>query len=241
MICEGRSRRSIARILTVCLALSAGIFESCMPWPAATASIAAIKNEAEDDLLSRDAALLSALFLLGANFGASVSAPPCGGATFCSLFKSTTGSGGAGFGGVTFADAQCAAEKPAGLPGVGTDYKAILMSAGVSSTPGRDLNTNWVLYASMEYRREDGMVIATTNSSREFPTPLTNSPDTAFGNMFTGIDASGANWVIGQTCTDWTNGAGNYHTGIANNTTQAFDTGAPATCGAGALFYCAQQ
>jgi hypothetical protein len=222
----------------VCLAACT----SCTAWPAATASVAALAPSGGGDSLELSLTLL-ALVGSGAAVGDdTATSPPCGGAAFCYLFVSTTANAGATFGGVDVADSQCASDKPGALPGTGTDYKAILMSAGVGSVPARSLGTNWVLYPLMEYRRADGTtVIQTTNSQAEFPASLINSPNATFISIFTGIDRSGASWVVGQTCTDWTSGGGNYHTGAANGGATAFDTGTPDACGSGAVFYCAQQ
>lgn len=222
------------------------ILSGCTPWPAATASIVSVQSNDEGDSFETDLLLLSAIAgvsQIGGGGNAPTATPPCGGAAFCYVFVSTTLTDGS-FGGVTPADARCATDKPGGLPGVGSDYKALLMSAGVSSTPARDLNTNWVLTASMEYRRPDGVtVIGTTNASREFPLPLTNAVQAAASSIYTGIDVSGANWVVGTNCMDWTSVAGGvtFEQGEANNPASAISLGGGALCTFTGAFYCVQQ
>lgn len=216
---------------------------ACTAWPGATAGLATGQS---DDSPDGDALLITlALAQVAASSAGTDSGNeigPCGDAGFCYIFQSATNVVSGAFAGVSGGDAHCAGDKPPALPGVGTDYKAILMSTGASN-PARDLTTDWVLYANTEYRREDGVtVIATSNASAELPLPMLNSIGSVPGNVYTGIDPSGVNWVPGNNCADWSQTLSSGINGIPNLATAlAIDDGAPLTCGTNAFLYCAQQ
>ncbi|HMV78774.1 MAG TPA: DUF1554 domain-containing protein, partial [Leptospiraceae bacterium] len=76
-----------------------------------------------------------------------LSATPSSGASvqclsqgYCNTFVASAGYNG-NLGGLSGADAICSGAKPGGLPGTGTDYKAMLVVVGSRDYP----STNWVL------------------------------------------------------------------------------------------------
>jgi hypothetical protein len=139
-------------------------------------------------------------------------------------------------GGLTTADAICAAAKPGGLPGTGTDYKAMLVVAG-----SRDFSTstNWVLYANTQYRQQDATtIIGTTNALGNFVVNLTNPI-----NPGGGASAFWSGWVNTLTCSGWTSTAGNGEQGACCGLTTipgAVSTGNTA-CTSTRSIVCAQQ
>lgn len=125
----------------------------------------------------------------------------CQNATFCKTFIATNnGLGYTGnLGGITGADAKCAAEKPSGFTGT---YKALVVFTGSRSISPAKID--WVLFSNKEYRRKDGTTVTfVTNSQAIVSTNLTNGIDggtkTYFWDGF-----SDANWNVGNTCQGWT-------------------------------------
>ncbi len=115
-------------------------------------------------------------------------------------------------GGVTGADAKCAADT--NKPSNGT-YKALISdgTARIACTTancsgGATEHTGWVLSASKQYTRADGTVIGTTNSAGifDFTTTLTSAVSTTTANVWTGLEQ---NWTSSTNdCVDYTSAAG---------------------------------
>lgn len=110
-------------------------------------------------------------------------------------------------GGVTGADAKCAAD--ANKPSTGT-YKALIAdgTARIACTTancggGATEHTSWVLAANKQYSRTDGTVIGTTNSAGifNFTTALNNAIATTSANVWTGL---AADWTTSSDCADFT-------------------------------------
>lgn len=163
--------------------------------------------------------------------GASVQ---CLGQGYCNTFVASAGYNG-NLGGLTGADAICSGAKPGGLPGTGTDYKAMLVVVGSRDYP----STNWVLYANMQYRQQDTVtVIGTTDANANFTTALTNPI-----NPGGGAAAVWSGWDRTNTCTGWTSTAGNGDQGACCGLTAipaAVDTGSTA-CSSSRSLVCVQQ
>lgn len=95
----------------------------------------------------------------------------------CTFVATNQAQGGIGyfgtFGGVPGADAICASEKPASLPGAGTSYKALIIvqtgsvpraitttaNCGLPSTPNCNNNHNWVLSTNTRYYGSDALTL----------------------------------------------------------------------------------
>ncbi|HMY65343.1 MAG TPA: DUF1554 domain-containing protein [Leptospiraceae bacterium] len=170
-----------------------------------------------------------------------LSATPSSGASvqclsqgYCNTFVASAGYNG-NLGGLSGADAICSGAKPGGLPGTGTDYKAMLVVVGSRDYP----STNWVLYANMQYRQADAVtVIGTTDANANFTTALTNpiNPGGAAAAVWSGWDKT-------NTCTGWTSTAGNGDQGACCGLTAipaAVDTGSTA-CSNSRSLVCVQQ
>ncbi|TGK11469.1 DUF1554 domain-containing protein [Leptospira fletcheri] len=101
----------------------------------------------------------------------------------CTFVATNSAQGGIGyfgtFGGVTGADAACAADKPSSLPGATTDYKALITvttgsparyvtttaNCGLPATPSCS-PTNWVLYTNTRYFGSDGLTYLFTTHAQ---------------------------------------------------------------------------
>ncbi|EPG74329.1 PF07588 family protein [Leptospira fainei serovar Hurstbridge str. BUT 6] len=95
----------------------------------------------------------------------------------CTFVATNQAQGGIGyfgtFGGVPGADAICASEKPASLPGATTSYKALITvqtgtvvraitstaNCGLPSTPNCNNNHNWVLATNTRYYGSDALTL----------------------------------------------------------------------------------
>lgn len=170
-----------------------------------------------------------------------LSATPSSGASvqcmsqgYCNTFVASAGYTG-NLGGLSGADAICSGAKPGGLPGTGTDYKAMLVAVGSRDYP----STNWVLYANMQYRQQDTVtVIGTTDANANFTTALTNPI-----NPGGGAAAVWSGWDKTNTCSGWTSTAGNGDQGACCGLTAipaAVDTGSTA-CSNSRSIVCVQQ
>ncbi|EMF83874.1 PF07588 family protein [Leptospira weilii serovar Topaz str. LT2116] len=170
-------------------------------------------------------------FLLSASggLGSSQTATPtsCKNESFCRTFIATNN--GAGYngnlGGISGADAKCAAAKPTTLT---RTYKALLTDQQnrhvVSAGDGSPFLKDWVLYPNKQYRRSDGTTVTfTTNANSMVTANLENGIDSGAKKYFwTGLahpdDPGFFLWEGGRTCNQWgdANGAA---TGAAGNTT----------------------
>lgn len=117
------------------------------------------------------------------------------------IFTSTAGHTG-GFGGtaataLTGADTFC--QNDAGNTNAGT-YKALIANSL------RDINQDWVLAASTQYKRlSDDAIIGTTTAGKVFTFNLTNGFAAATGNyVWTGLNADWSNRA--DNCNNWTDG-----------------------------------
>lgn len=144
------------------------------------------------------------------------------------------------YGGVTGADVFCSNTKPAGLPGAGSDYKALLLSST------RNQGTGWVLSAGAEYRRSDGLVVGRTNSARVFIFPLTNPVQDSGINIRTGALVVDDNtWSTGTNCSDWDAFIASGESGFSSATSVEMIRRNPPTsttsCAGSESIYCVQQ
>ncbi|TGK34902.1 DUF1554 domain-containing protein [Leptospira gomenensis] len=169
--------------------------------------------------------LFALLLLSGGNTAAAV-ITSCEDSAFCRTFIANNG--GQGFdgnlGGVTGADAKCAAEKPAAFTGT---YKALIVAgAGTvrSAVPTGAVTTatDWVLYPNKEYRRQDGTTVTfTTNAQAIVTANLQNGINGGAQTYFWSGLSSPANgtdlWEEGGNCLEWTS-AGAAEIGQAGNT-----------------------
>ncbi|EMY12596.1 PF07588 family protein [Leptospira weilii str. Ecochallenge] len=169
-------------------------------------------------------------FLLSASGGLGSSQTPastsCKNEAFCRTFIATNN--GAGYngnlGGISGADAKCAAAKPSTLT---RTYKALLtdqQNRHVVNGVGLSFLKDWVLYPNKQYRRSDGTTVTFT----------TNADSMVTGNLENGID-SGAKkyfwtgfahpddpgfflWEGGRTCNRWEDANGAVNAAAGNTT-----------------------
>lgn len=139
--------------------------------------------------------------------GSSTTNPTVVMKTYGYMFKTTaTTDGGFAYtgsypGSLSVADAMCATEATSrNLTGT---YKAVVSLLGL-----RTKSQNWVLKASTPYRRPDGTVIGTTNSSKYFDFPLTHSIDSSSSYVWTGMDSSFT--TSNTACSGWGDGTSGY-------------------------------
>lgn len=171
----------------------------------------------------------------------NIEVTPCKSQGFCYMYSADNVGAGwfsSALGGLSGVDAKCAAEKPADLPGTGSDYQALLMASGGS----RDQTSNWVLFPDMEYRAQSNAVLGTTNSVSIFTFPLQSSLGTN-EDIFTGIKiVTSTSWIVSSsTCADWTAGGPNANSGLRDVTTSGFISNGTFSCGgAVASLYCVQ-
>lgn len=112
-------------------------------------------------------------------------------------------------GGALAADNVCMTDP--GYPGTGT-YKAMLGDTsarywcytGVDTCPGGS-SMDWVMSASTEYRRLDGTVIGTTDSTAIINFPLNNDFSTLSGVAWTGLRGDWVLTPVTSECGNWMN------------------------------------
>lgn len=195
--------------------------------------------------LSNDPVCHPELFLIlySTNTQPTSTLTPCKNQGFCYIYDANNvgvGWSPSALGGLSGADAKCAAEKPGILPGTGSDYKALLMT----NDGTRDQTSNWILFPDMEYRKQDESVLGMTNSSSVFSFPLTNPLVVGAGfALSTGITVSSStSWtIVGDNCLNWTGGGTLPVQGLRNVTLNTFiDNGPAGGCGSGAGIICIQ-
>ena len=159
--------------------------------------------------------------------------------------------------GVAGADAICVTEKNANfssLPGAGSEYKALLVSAdrracssANCTTSGAAEHLDWVLAANTEYLNPDSQTIFTTNSNGVInlgTTPLTRSFPVS-SDYWTGVATAG-DWTTGfDTCSNWSDPTagsdGMRGTQGATNTTALGDFAKLDSCDTPYRFLCVRQ
>ncbi|EKT85709.1 endostatin-like outer membrane protein, LenA/LenB family [Leptospira santarosai] len=190
-----------------------------------TASVALALCSCEDKKEDNTGILFFLLSQVGAGSSeTSNTATSCKNETFCRTFIATNN--GAGYtgdlGGISGADAKCAAAKPSNLK---RTYKALLtdqFKRTVVSAVGTPFLQDWVLYPNKQYRRNDGTTVTfTTNADSMVTANLENGIDSGAKKYFwTGFahpdDPGFFLWEGGKTCNQWSDvGA----MGAAGNTT----------------------
>ncbi|MCT4640865.1 MAG: DUF1554 domain-containing protein [Bacteriovoracaceae bacterium] len=172
----------------------------------------------------------------GQTGGSGSGSSSCSTSDHCKIFVTNSTYSG-NLGGTAGADTKCQTDvnKPAGS----STYKALISSSTRSAKP---VASDWVLYASTEYRRPDGTVIGTTQADRTFSSPMTNSWNGSGVTIWSGISLA---WATNpQTCSNWTDGSG-----VAYGTTgrgdysdhQAWDYGASYFCNYNHYIVCVEQ
>ncbi|EMJ34508.1 PF07588 family protein [Leptospira interrogans str. FPW1039] len=160
------------------------------------------KEEDNSDLL---------LFLLNSlgssNSAASTVVTSCKDASFCRTFVATNN--GAGYdgnlGGISGADAKCAAAKSSNLTGT---YKALFAAMGTREAVFvGDGSIDWVLYPNKQYRRSDGTTTTfTTNANSVVTANLQNSVDGGAEKFYwigVGNQPATFDWEVSLNCNDW--------------------------------------
>ncbi|EMM85121.1 PF07588 family protein [Leptospira santarosai str. 2000027870] len=190
-----------------------------------TASVALALCSCEDKKEDNTGILFFLLSQVGAGSSeTSNTATSCKNETFCRTFIATNN--GAGYtgdlGGISGADAKCAAAKPSNLK---RTYKALLTDQQIRhvvSAVGTPSLRDWVLYPNKQYRRSDGTTVTfTTNADSMVTANLENGIDSgAKKHFWTGFahpdDPGFFLWEGGKTCNQWSDvGA----MGAAGNTT----------------------
>ncbi|WP_016756447.1 endostatin-like outer membrane protein, LenA/LenB family [Leptospira santarosai] len=177
-----------------------------------TASVALALCSCEDKKEDNTGILFFLLSQVGAGSSeTSNTATSCKNETFCRTFIATNN--GAGYtgdlGGISGADAKCAAAKPSNLK---RTYKALLtdqFKRSVVSPIGTPLLQDWVLYPNKQYRRSDGTTVTfTTNAGSMVTVNLENGIDSGAKKYFwTGLahpdDPGFFLWEGGKTCNQW--------------------------------------
>ncbi|MDO6383484.1 endostatin-like outer membrane protein, LenA/LenB family [Leptospira santarosai] len=202
------------------------------------------------------------LFFLLSQVGAGSSetsntATSCKNETFCRTFIATNN--GAGYtgdlGGISGADAKCAAAKPSNLK---RTYKALLTDqfkrTVVSAGDGSPFLQDWVLYPNKQYRRSDGTTVTfTTNANSMVTANLENGIDSGAKKYFwTGLahpdDPGFFLWEGGRICNQWAdaNGAvpgatGNTASTNAHNNPEGAFTVDTQTCNSTLNLLCVEQ
>lgn len=185
----------------------------------------------------------SALMVLLANASATQTGR-CNGQAFCYIYA-TSGAWLGDFGGmpgISGADARCMSDS--NKPSSGT-YKAVLSDgsariASVAANAG-DGQVGWVLYASTEYRRPDGMTVMTTNANKIFVFGALTNFVIATGTYHTGMNAD---WTPGANCNLWTDNTAGSQTryGNSNSTGSVAISLTQTACDTTTRgLYCAQQ
>nr|WP_198431017.1 DUF1554 domain-containing protein [Leptospira noguchii] len=154
------------------------------------------------------------LFLLNSLGSSNNTSTPvvtsCKDASFCRTFVATNN--GAGYngnlGGISGADAKCAAAKSSSLTGT---YKALLAANGTREAvfvgDGSPRLVDWVLYPNKQYRRSDGTTITfTTNANSVVDANLQNSVDGGVEKLYwigVGSQPATFDWEVTMNCNDW--------------------------------------
>jgi hypothetical protein len=169
---------------------------------------------------------------------------PCNGQRFCYIYATAGAWLGdlGGSPGIAGADARCMSDS--NKPSSGT-YKAIIGDgstrvATITADVG-DGQLGWVLYASTEYRRPDGLTVMTTGTNKLFLFGALSNPIASSGTYHTGFNSG---WITNAHCNQWsdnTGGAqGRYGTG--GSTSQTTITLSQTACNSTTRgIYCAQQ
>lgn len=225
------------------------LLTSCTVWPILTTA-AVPKSKATDSSSSLALLLLAQGSSPSNSSGGSGTSTPSGPTTCassgCSLFLTTVPNGN--LGGVTGADASCAAQAAViGAPGNATGYKALLMAEDGT----RSLTTSWVLYPNANYYSIDNsnLLISTTDANGQFAATLTNEITPAPSLAYTGIDTSGATWIprVGQSCINagasWTSVSAGVTGWVANPNSPGIEMGGAGTltCATASSIYCVQR
>ncbi|MBL8021889.1 MAG: DUF1554 domain-containing protein [Leptospirales bacterium] len=186
----------------------------------------------------------SALLVLLAN-ASTTQTGRCNGQTFCYIYATSGAWLGdlGGMPGISGADARCMSDS--NKPSSGT-YKAVISdgSARIASTTANvgDGQVGWVLYASTEYRRPDGMTVMTTNANKIFVFGALTNFVIATGTYHTGMNTD---WTTGAAhCNAWTdNTVGNQDRyGTSNSTSSTALSLTQTACNSATRgLYCAQQ
>ncbi|TGK15409.1 DUF1554 domain-containing protein [Leptospira stimsonii] len=222
---------------------------SCTLWPILTT---AVVSKSESDNSSSSLLLLLLAQGAGSSNSTSGTTPTSSpgqatcAATGCSLFLTSVPNGN--FGGVTGADASCAAQAAViGAPGNATGYKAFIMAEDGT----RSLSTSWVLYPNANYYSIDNsnLLISTTDANGQFAATLTNEITPSAGLAYTGIDTSGATWIpkTGQSCVNagasWTSISAGVTGWVANPNSPGIEIGGAGTltCATASSIYCVQR
>ncbi|EKO34202.1 endostatin-like outer membrane protein, LenA/LenB family [Leptospira santarosai] len=220
-----------------------------------TASVALALCSCEDKKEDNTGILFFLLSQVGA--GSSETSTSCKNETFCRTFIATNN--GAGYtgnlGGISGADAKCAAAKPSDLK---RTYKALLTDQQtrhvVSAVDGTSSLRDWVLYPNKQYRRSDGTTVTfTTNAGSMVTVNLENGIDSGAKKYFwTGLahpdDPGFFLWEGGKTCNQWSdaNGAvpgatGNTASTNAHNTPEGAFTVDSQACNSTLNLLCIEQ
>ncbi|MCC5815588.1 MAG: DUF1554 domain-containing protein [Leptospira sp.] len=116
--------------------------------------------------------------------------------------------------GISGADGKCATEKNtnfSGLAGVGTDYKALLVTgttrracSTANCGGGLGENIDWVIKTNTEYFRSDGLSLFTSNAAGIFVFGNMNNPFSlnTSDRWWTGLDDNWVNSFLGN-CDAW--------------------------------------
>lgn len=138
-------------------------------------------------------------------------------------------------GDLTPGDTMCATEATnRGLTGI--------FNAVVGETTLRNkASGNWILKKSAEYRRPDGTVIGTTDSTGSLVFPLTNSIDASSVQYWTGL-ATNSDVDAFYACSGWGNGmSGDGKVGESSATTSAAISSTTAGCNESHPLLCAEK
>lgn len=183
------------------------------------------------------------LLMVNTNQAIAASSGRCNGQGFCYIF----GTSGAWVGdlggspGISGADSRCMNDS--NKPNSGT-YKAMVVDGAtrIASTTANagDGQVDWVLHATTEYRRPDGLIVMTSDANRIFVFgALTTS--IATGTFNTGLNAD---WTTGTHCTGWTDNTAGGQRRFGNGSATAATAISQAQTGCNGAtrgLYCAQQ
>ncbi|MDI7224912.1 endostatin-like outer membrane protein, LenA/LenB family [Leptospira santarosai] len=220
-----------------------------------TASVALALCSCEDKKEDNTGILFFLLSQVGAGSSeTSNTATSCKNETFCRTFIATNN--GAGYtgdlGGISGADAKCAAAKPSNLK---RTYKALLTDQQIRhvvSPVGTSSLRDWVLYPNKQYRRSDGTTVTfTTNADSMVTANLENGIDSGAKKYFwTGLahpdDPGFFLWEGGRTCNQWSDlgamgAAGNTTSTNAHNTPEGAFTVDTHACNSTLNLLCIEQ
>jgi hypothetical protein len=156
--------------------------------------------------------------------------------------------------GIAGADSKCATEKNtnfSGLAGVGSDYKALLVTgttrracSTANCGGGLGENIDWVIKTNTEYFRSDGLSLFTSNAAGIFVFGNMNNPFSlnTSDRWWTGLDD---NWVTDSfdDCSGWISIVSDGKVGFGNqNTYSALGGGLQSeACGQSKKLLCVRQ